>query len=108
MLYLEKTEMAQVAHVPRNGKIPDVALSFKAKSTMNLSVVIDIPVINIDISALYMHLAVVVPDDAPTGEYEYTVTAGDEVMSTGLMMIGENFRTNQHEKTITYEQYETE
>ena len=108
MLYLEKIEDAQVLFVPRNGKIPDGEVKFVAKSTVDLSVEIDLPSINLDISALYMHLAVTVPEDCPTGEFEYTVTAGGEKVSTGLLIVGEGFRPTQYEKSITYEQYETE
>ena len=108
MLYLDKIEDAQVLFVPRNGKIPDGEVKFVAFSTIDRSVEIDLPSINLDISALYMHLAVTVPDGCPTGEFEYTVTAGGEPVSTGLLIIGENFRMNQYEKTVTYEQYETE
>ena len=106
MLYLQNTEEAQVLYVPRNGRIPEGDLVFKAKSTIDLETEIDLQVANLDISLIYMHLAVTVPQGCPNGEYEYTVSAGEEVVSTGLLIIGENFLPDQYNHTITYEQYE--
>lgn len=108
MLYLQNTEEAQVLFVPRNCEIPSGDLVFKAKSTIDLATEIDLPVVNLDVSGLYLHLAVTIPEDCPNGEYEYTVLAGDEVVSTGILIIGENSTPEQYNHTIEYDQYEAE
>ena len=108
MLYLQNTEEAQVLFVPRNGEIPSGDLVFKAKSTIDLATEIDLQVVDLDISELYLHLAVTIPDGCPNGEYEYTVLAGDEMVSTGLLIVGENSRPEQYNHEIEYEQYEAE
>ena len=108
MLYLQNTEEAQVLFVPRNGKIPDGDLVFKGRSTIDLATEIDIQVVDLNISDIYLYLSVIIPDGCPNGEYEYTVLAGDELVSTGLLIVGENSRPEQYNHEIEYEQYEAE
>lgn len=108
MLYLQNTEDAQVLFVPKNGDVPSGELDFKARSTIDLDTVIDVQVVDLNVSDLYMHLAVTIPDGSPAGEYEYTVSVGDEILSTGILVIGEQSLPSEYEKTITYEQYESQ
>ena len=108
MLYLLNTQDAQFLLVPRNGEIPEGDLTFKAKSTIDLTLEMDLQVVNLDVSALYLHLAVIVPDGCPVGEYEYNVQVGDQILSTGLLMVGEFDKPDQYEKPIQYEQYNAE
>ena len=108
MLYLEKNDEAQVLFVPRNGNPVEGGLVFRAKSTIDLTTEIDLPVVDLRISFIFLHIAVTVPEDAPTGEYEYTVTTGDDVVSTGLLIIGENSHPEQYNIAIEYDQYEAE
>ena len=107
MLYLQNTQEAQFLLVPRNGEIPEGDLTFKAKSTIDLTLEMDLQVVNLDVSALYLHLAVIVPDGCPVGEYEYSVQVGDQILSTGLLVVGELNKPSEYEKTIQYEQYES-
>lgn len=108
MLYLQNTKEAQVLFVPKNGEIPSGDLVFKAKSTIDLAIEIDIQVVDLDLSSLYLQLAVQIEGDIPNGEYEYTITVGEdqEVISTGLLIIGENSKPEETETSIEYEQYE--
>lgn len=106
MLYLQNTQEAQFLLVPRNGEIPEGDLTFKAKSTIDLTLEIDLQVVNLDVSALYLHLAVIVPEGCPYGEYEYSVQVGTQTLSTGLLVVGELAKPEEYEKTIEYEQYE--
>ena len=108
MLYLQNIQEAQFLLVPRNGEIPEGDLTFKAKSTIDLTLEIDLQVVNLDVSALYLHLAVIVPEGCPIGEYEYNVQVGDQILSTGLLMVGEFDKPDQYEKPIQYEQYNAE
>lgn len=107
MLYLQNTQEAQFLLVPRNGEIPEGDLTFKAKSTIDLTLEMDLQVVNLDVSALYLHLAVIVPDGCPVGEYEYSVQVGSQILSTGLLVVGELNKPSEYEKTIQYEQYES-
>ncbi len=107
MLYLHNTDEAQFLLVPRNGDLPEGELTFKARSTIDLTIEMDLQVVNLDVSALYLHLAVVVPEGCPVGEYEYDVRAGDSLLSTGLLMVGEFAKPDEYEKPIEYEQYES-
>ena len=107
MLYLQNTEEAQVLYVPRNVAIPAGDLVFKAKSTIDLATEIELQVINLDVSGLYMHLAVVVPEGCPEGEFEYTVSAGGSVVATGLLIVGERSLPDEYNQEITYEQFES-
>ena len=107
MLYLLNTQEAQFLLVPRNGEIPQGDLTFRAKSTIDRTLEMDLQVVNLDVSVLYFHLAVIVPEGCPVGEYEYSVQVGDQVLSTGLLMVGELDKPEQYEKPIEYEQYES-
>jgi len=108
MLYLQNTEEAQVLFVPKNGEIPSGDLEFVAKSTVDLVTEISLQVVDLDISRQYMYLSVILPNKVTNGEYEYTVKVGNEVMSTGLLVVGEYSHPDQYNHEIEYEQYETE
>ena len=108
MIYLQNTTESQVLFIPRDGATPQGNLVFKAKSTIDLAVEVNQAVIDLQTSNLYFRLAVALPAGLPTGEYEYTLLAGDTIVASGLLVIGENTHPNQYEKEITYEQYETE
>lgn len=108
MLYLQNIQEAQAVFVPRNGALPPGSLSFKGKSTIDLTLEIDLQVINLDLSDLYFNIAVIVPEGSPTGEYEYELKKGDDVLATGLLVVGEYAKPRQYEKPIEYEQYEAE
>ena len=107
MLYLQNIQEAQFLLVPRNGEIPEGDLTFKAKSTIDLTLEMDLQVVNLDVSAMYLHLAVIVPDGCPVGEYEYSVQVGSQILSTGLLVVGELNKPSEYEKPIQYEQYES-
>lgn len=108
MLYLSNTPEAQELAVPKNVEVPSGELSFRAKSTIDLATEIDLNVVDLSISDLYMHLAVTVPAGIPVGEYEYTVSVDGDVLATGLLMVGEFGRADEYEKPITYDQYDAE
>lgn len=107
MIYLHNTSEAQVVFISRNGVTPEGDLVFKAKSTIDLTDFSQV-VTDLQTSDLYYNLAVTLPADLPDGEYEYTLAVGDTILSSGLLVIGENFSPEEYNKTITYEQYETE
>lgn len=108
MIYLQNTTESQVMFVPRNGATPQGDLVFKAKSTIDLDVEINQEVTDLQTSGQYYNLAISLPADLPNGEYEYALSVGEILLSSGLLVIGENFRPSEYNKEITYEQYETE
>lgn len=109
MIYLQNTQEAQVVYVPRSdGSRPHGDLVFKAKNTINLEEEIDVHVADLQVSDLYYYLAVSLPEKATDGEYEYTLSFEGDILSTGLLVVGDYSKPDQYEKDITYEQYETE
>lgn len=95
-------------YIPRNGGNPDGDLVFTAKSTIDLATMVNQEVIDLGTSDQYFNLAITLPAGLPNGEYEYTLTDGVSVLSTGLLVIGESAFPSQYNKDITYEQYTTE
>ena len=108
MLYLQNTQEAQELFVPKNGIVPPGEVIFKAKSTIDLETMIDVEVVDLNISTIFMLLSVILPADLVVGEYEYSVQVGDQIISSGLLVIGEFAKPDQYEKTIQYEQYNAE
>lgn len=108
MLYLQNTTESQTIYVPKSGAVPAGVLRFKARNTTDLSVEVDRFVRDFRTSGLYFNVSVVLPAGIPDGEYEYTLSVGDAVLSSGLMVVGENAKTSEYNKDISYEQYETE
>lgn len=108
MIYLQNITDPQAVFIPRSVDAPQGDLVFKAKSTIDLDVVTEQVVTDLHTSDRYYDIAVSLPEGIPTGEYEYTLEAGKDVLSTGILVVGETFRPNEYNKEITYEQYETE
>lgn len=108
MIYLHNTTEPQVIYVPRNMETPQGDIVFRAKSTIDLAVEVEMVVINLETSALYYNIAVTLPAGVPDGEYEYSLSVGDTIIASGLLAIGGYSDPSQYNKDITYEQYETE
>ena len=59
-----------------------------------------------DTSRLYYVVNVALPEDVTPGEYEYKASAGGEVVSCGLAIVGEPKATvKEYDKLTQYEQY---
>lgn len=59
-----------------------------------------------DTSRLYYVVNVELPADFQPGEYEYTASAGGEVVSCGLAIVGEpGAAVTTYDKPVQYEQY---
>lgn len=104
MIYLNNTTAAQVAYVPRDVDAVGT-LRFTLRSTIDLDTVVDAVVLDLKIHQRYYGVAVQLPADAPTGEYEYTFTAGGVVVSTGVVFVSEPDAFEEYKKSIQYEQY---
>lgn len=108
MIYLRNIPESQLLFLPKSGATPSGDLVFKAKSTIDHDTEINEVMLDLQTSDLYYNLAISLPEDVPNGEYEYTLQVGDIVLSSGLLVIGENYRPSEYHKDITYEQYEIE
>lgn len=107
MLYLQNTQEAQALFIPKNMAIPEGDLIFEAKSTIDLATKISLQVVDLNLTSLYLQMAVILEEEIPNGEYEYTLKAGEEVVSTGLLIVGESGKPEEIETPIEYEQYES-
>lgn len=59
-----------------------------------------------DASRLYYVVNVTLPGGMPEGEYEYKATAGGEVISSGVAILGEPAPSvKSYDKPVQYEQY---
>lgn len=108
MIYLRNTTESQVVFVPKNGPVPVGDLVFKAVSTIDLDEKVNQAVTDLQTSEMYFNIAVSLPGDVPDGEYAYSICMGDSVLSSGLLVIGENTYPSEYDKDITYEQYSSE
>lgn len=108
MIYLRNNTNPQVMYVPRNGQDIEGTLVFKAVSDMELDMKIEEEFEDVQLTDRYAVITISLPAGLPDGEYEYTLTDGADIVSTGLLVIGEEETADQYEKEITYEQYITE
>lgn len=51
---------------------------------------------------------IALPDGIASGEYEYKLVDGEEVLSTGLISIGDLKGVKEYNKEVTFKQYERE
>ena len=106
MIYLQNTTEAQAVFIPKDTDITG-ALRFVAKSTVGLDIPISVAMLDLNVHRLCYHLGITLPEYIASGEYEYTLTAGGIVVSTGVMVVADApTQDGQYNKTITYEQYE--
>ena len=109
MIYLQNTQEAQVVYIPRDNRmVTQGDLVFKAKNTINLVEEIDLFVADLQLSDLYFNLAVILPEGVTDGEYEYELKFEDTILSSGLLVVGDYTKPDQHNAEIEYKQYETE
>ena len=106
MIYLNNTTEAQEVYIPRDTEFTG-ALTMSLRSTVDLDTVLDATVLDLGVLRLYLSVAVQLPEGSPTGEYQYELKAGDNVVSTGLcIVLPDDGTPAQYENPITYEQYE--
>ena len=106
MIYLNKTTEAQTAFIPRVTEATGL-LRLKMRSTVGLDIPVSVAAIDLDVHRLCYQLGITLPEDIVPGEYEYTLTADEETVSTGVMVVTDApNKPGQYNKEITYEQYE--
>lgn len=108
MIYAPNTPDSVSLMIPRNGFAIEGDLTFSLRSTMDKDIPVETEVEDLGTSALFVNVAVTLPEGLPCGEYEYILRDEEKVISTGLMVLmGEN-ETNEYSNETIYEQYETE
>lgn len=109
MIYLNNTTEAQVVYVPRDSDLPvGDTVRFTAKSTVDLDTPISALVIDLEMHRIFYNIALSLPEGVAPGEYQYELTAGDEVVSTGLLIIRDaGSPAEEYNKPIEYEQYQS-
>ena len=110
MIYLENKTDAQAAFIPRNGDTPGGDITLTVTSTVDLSTPLAVEVLDLNISRLYYDVAFRLPEGIADGEYRYRLTAGGQVLSDGLMVVGAAPRgeapgVKQYVKETIYQQY---
>lgn len=112
MLYIANTTEAQAVFVPRNyeGEAPE-DLAFSLRSTLDHTRPVDCGVLDLQVSALYYDVAFTLPGGVADGEYQYELTGGGQLLSTGLLYVGAQERgtapagTKQFNENITFKQF---
>ena len=107
MIYLKNISDAQILMIPRNGGIVTGEMSLVMRNTTDQQET-TLSVTDMNTSGLYFHLAVALPEGIADGEYQYTLKNGNIQVSCGLLYIGDLQSASQYERTITYQQYESE
>ena len=92
-------------YVPKDGRDAKGDIFFKAFSTIN-QFGFSFDAAEENSSLLYHKVLVELKEDIPSGEYEYTLSDGVGVLSTGLLVIGEIDSHVEYVIEKEYEQYE--
>ena len=104
MIYLKQTTELQLIHVPKSGRDAKGNVSISAMSTIN-QFDFSIVAAEEDTSMLYHKVLIELPGGMPSGEYEYTLSDEDGVLSSGVLVVGDLENPKEYIKEITYEQY---
>lgn len=83
-------------------------MTFTLKNTTDLSVIYSASVTDKETSEQFYVFDITLPSGIPDGEYEYSLTDDDVVLSSGLVTIKGNASVpTEYNQDITYEQYES-
>lgn len=106
MVYIKNTTESQRILLPKN-------VDGEGQMDLRIWNTIDregftLEVSDIPMSRLYYNLAITLPQGLSDGEYEYSLELDGDVLSSGLMIIGESEGADEYNRKITYQQYERE
>lgn len=83
-------------------------MTFTLKNTTDLTTIYSEEVTDKETSEQFYVFDITLPDGIPDGEYEYSLTEGDSVLSSGLVTIKGNASVpTEYNQDITYEQYQS-
>ena len=107
MLNIANTTAPQGLLVPiAETIVPQEQIYLQLKSTMTHREY-SFEVTDLQTSHLYYNIALQLPGGLDAGEYNYQLVSGDEILSSGLAIVGEYGREfTEYAKSIEYEQYE--
>ena len=88
MIYLKNTTDLQRLYIPKDGRDAQGCVLLKAISIVN-QVEFSFYAAEENDFMHYHHLLVELAENIPSGEYEYTLSDEDGVLSTGLLVIGD-------------------
>lgn len=104
MVYLDSIASQQTLFIPKCREAVGVMV-FSLRNTIDQSVLVIKDVVDLGASDLYFRIGITFPADITDGEYEYSLTDDEGVISTGLLTIGKLSGSIEYNKAITYEQY---
>ena len=107
MIYLKNNTAAQVAMVPNNGlTAPGVPATFSLWSTVEHHVRLHEQDVVVDSDSLYIPVTVTLPDGLPVGEYRYELAQAGEMLSEGLITVGDYSRATRNAQSggVTFAQ----
>lgn len=107
MVYIAETTDTQVIRIPRSieGLQGEIKLTLRNNTERKATPVLALCT-DTGISQYYYLLDVVFQKKPKKGEYEYTLTIGNDVASNGLVIVGDYGTGNKtYVNNTTYEQY---
>lgn len=104
MVYVNNTTDVQIMYIPKSVRDANGKVYFSAYSTMNLQG-FSFHSEEEESSSLYHLVAIELPNDIKDGEYEYTLSDNNGILSTGLLVIGGLSKAVEYKNEIQYEQY---
>lgn len=107
MIYITNSTTAQVVYVPASEAKVSGNLTFSLKSMVNRKTPVSASVTQLGDSDLYYKFTLTLAAPIDNGEYGYTLKKGDEVLCSGLAMVGTLASNEEYNNTTEYEQYES-
>lgn len=106
-MYLTNDTAAQTIYVPRNIGASREGITLEVASTIELESLLPLSVVSVEAHPLYYRLGLRLSEIVTPGEYEYSLKAGEELLSKGLLIIGKAASAGviEYNKNIIYEQY---
>lgn len=107
MIYIDSNKSTLIVYVPRNGVVVSALaeVELKAVSTYDKTA-FEFTVASQETRGYMLRLVVGLPEGMGVGEYQYTLTAGEETISTGLLIVSEDsMEVLSYNREISYKQY---
>lgn len=105
MIYLSNIRAVQTAYIPRSMETAingPVVLSMR--STIDLTET-SAAIISSEQLPLYWRVRLIVPGGMACGEYEYELSSGGRILSSGIITLTWEREVYEHNNVIEYEQY---
>lgn len=106
MIYLKNIQGMQIVELPRT-MATSGQLSLAIKGTLTHETIFSANVTDSGISEGYFNFNIGLPGGIQEGEYEYTLSQGDDIITSGVLVIGEyaGGATQYNNSEMKYEQY---